>query len=140
MATVRQHLSSMHEQSASHHGAMKKCEMAKAALHRSMHKAAMDAGQEHSAHDGLADQCEKAAGHHEAMESFHKAAMDECMKSVEADLNKLVPTQVSAVAPTNPWGIRPVTRDGQRPMNDAPAARPNVPIQFEKLVAVEDDE
>ncbi len=59
------------------------------------------------------------------------------MKMVgEAIGNTIVPTAVSGVAPAAP-GITAVPRGGQPP---APPAKPNVPLQFQKLVQVDEDE
>jgi hypothetical protein len=49
--------------------------------------------------------------------------------------NTLVPTAVSAVAPTAP-GIRAVPRGGERPV----PVTPNVPLEFAKLVAVDEEQ
>ena len=58
------------------------------------------------------------------------------MKMVgEAIGNTIVPTGVSAVTPNRP-GISAVPRGGQ----PTPAAKPNVPDQFQKLVAIDDEE
>lgn len=70
-------------------------------------------------------------------EALQRIVLEQVEKAIG---NKLVPTSVSAVAPTAaPFGSRAVPREGQKTM-DTPAGRPNVPIQFEKLVSVEDDE
>lgn len=58
------------------------------------------------------------------------------MKMVgEAIGNTLQPTSVSAVAPARP-GITAVPRNGQ----PAPQVKPNVPLEFQKLVSVDDSE
>lgn len=58
------------------------------------------------------------------------------MKMVgEAIGNTIVPTGVSAVAPNAP-GVRAVPRAGQQPI----PVKPNVPDNFQKLVAIDDEE
>jgi hypothetical protein len=75
-----------------------------------------------------------AAGDHDAMAAECEKA-DKAEKAVaESDLNKLIPTNVSAVHGGAP-GITAVARPGGRPV---PAA-PNVPLEFQKMVAVDDD-
>jgi hypothetical protein len=83
--------------------------------------------------------------HHTSAAAAHTAAADncaecmaECSKVVWSDLFKTErgtpePTQVHAVTPTAP-GIRAVPRAGQQ----MPADKPNVPVQFSKLVEIEE--
>jgi hypothetical protein len=94
-----------------------------------------------------ADDCKEHAAWHDRE---HEKAMTMCAKADESDdLNKsgtvadlvkrltalentVQPTNVSAVAPDR-FGLRAVPRYGQQPIPE----RPNVPVEFEKLVAIE---
>ncbi|MFZ0520335.1 MAG: hypothetical protein WAL95_04895 [Candidatus Acidiferrales bacterium] len=136
---VSDHLKKFHQHAAEHHDGLAKC-YSKIASFGKAAKSQMKDGDGES----LADCLEKIAEHHEAAAEFHRDAMAECSKIAGDDLNKnssdlikrlehlesqVVPTRVSAVAPT----VTAVPRYGQQPMQ-----RPNVPIQFEKLVAIEE--
>jgi hypothetical protein len=69
---------------------------------------------------------------HQKAQVYHGEAMTECEKATADHLNKLQPTQISGIVPDVP---RPVPRFGQ-PV----PAKPNVPIEFEKVFSIEDDE
>jgi hypothetical protein len=92
---------------------------------------------------------------HVAMRDFHKACMEKAttdeMNKVDSTVpasledavrvvflkmfgNTLVPTNVSGVAPTRP-GVTAVPRAGEKPV----PVTPNVPLEFAKLVAVDED-
>jgi hypothetical protein len=97
--------------------------------------------------DGLCGNLEKIRQAFADGAKYHKTAMAECEKITDVEFSKaaspefekrlahlentLVPTKVSAVTPDRPG--RPVPRYGQQPIE-----RPNVPIQFEKLVVIEE--
>jgi hypothetical protein len=90
----------------------------------------------------IADAFADGAGYHkDAMaecskvtdSEFTKGASDDFIKRLEKLENTIVPSRVSAITPTAP-GIRAVPRAGQREI----PARPEVPIQFEHLVRVEE--
>ena len=145
MSTLRQHLKKFHETAADHHDELAKC------FHKlsSLGKGAKS----HMSDDAIAadelTQClGKIAGAHQLRSAYHKEAMAECEKIAADDLNKsssdlikrlehlegqIVPTRVSAIAPNAP-GIRAVPRAGAP---NAPA-RPEVPLQFAKLVEIEE--
>ncbi len=101
--------------------------------------------------DGLCGNLEKIRSAFAAGAKFHREEMTECSKISDGDLTKgtsdlvkriehientLVPTRVSAVTPNAP-GVTPVPRTGMRPIGNG--ERPNVPTQFEKLIAIEGD-
>jgi hypothetical protein len=83
-------------------------------------------------HDDMMSECDKALKASTA-DDLNKNAPDDLVKRVTALENSIVPTRVSAIAPENP-SLRAVTRTGQRPISDRPA----VPVQFEKLVSIEE--
>jgi hypothetical protein len=128
---------------AEHHATLAKCYGKLAGMSKAG-KSDMKDGE-----DGLASTLEKIAECHKSASEFHKTAMQECKKSAgsefskaaDADLAKriahlegqLVPTNVSAVVPDA--NIRAVPRTGMR----MPPQRPDVPLQFQHLVKVEED-
>jgi hypothetical protein len=102
--------------------------------------------------EALAKASGECAADHLTLSRFHAEKMDECAKATaEDELNKgtasdllrrleivegtIVPTRVAGVVPTAP-GITAVPRAGQRSVG---TERPNVPVQFEKLIAIEGD-
>jgi hypothetical protein len=112
---------------------------------------------QHAFHTAMADAHETSAEdfqkensehiHHTAAAAAHRKGADncaecmaECSKVVWSDLFKAaerpepVASPISAVTPTLP-GVTAVPRAGQRPMNEG---RPNVPVQFEKLIVIEE--
>lgn len=134
MSTLREHLKKAHESIATHHRTMSKCHgdaMGKAVAGNPEHefhkgaRAAHDAAAD--AHDQMCQECMKVTG-----DELNKNTAD-LVKRLEHLENTIQPTRVSAVAPNAP-GVRAVPRAGQQPIPD----RPNVPIQFEKLVAIEE--
>jgi hypothetical protein len=80
------------------------------------------------------------AAYHRGEEASHREQADKCGKAIDVDdlekRDQLRPTNVHAVAPTVPATVRAIPRHGQREV----PTRPNVPLEFEKLVQVEDDE
>jgi hypothetical protein len=79
-------------------------------------------------HKAAMEECSKATG-----DEFSKGASDDLVKRIAALENTVIPTNVHAVIPNRP-GITAVPRAGQREI----PARPEVPIQFEHLVRVEE--
>jgi hypothetical protein len=130
MATVRKHLAAFHERAAADHTTMAKC-FSKLAGYSKAAKSEMKDGEPMM---GLGECLTTIANTHEAAAAFHKEAMSECMKAAEADMNKLVPSSVSMIAPETNSGVRAVLRAGQQPIT----AKPDVPVQFEKFISVEE--
>ena len=137
MSTVREHLSAHHAKAAKFHEAAAK---EHSGLAESHHGSAKLDG---AAHDGAIGTHHKTmAAHHEKLSDLHKGYADHhssqaeaCMKGMDAgDLNKLVPTNVSGVTP----GVRIVPRHGQPAPGSA--EKPNVPVEFQKMFSVEDEE
>jgi hypothetical protein len=136
--TVREHLKELHKNAAAHHSV-------KAAHHKAlaghygklakMHKAeGVDTA---GVYEGVSDSHAGLVDHHASQAEFHTTAMQECEKAVTAELNKLVPDRISGLTPTAPAfgsNVRPVLRAGQRDFG----AKPEVPLEFESLVAIED--
>jgi hypothetical protein len=100
--------------------------------------------------DGLCGNLEKIRTAFAAGTKFHKEEMAECLKVSDGDLTKgtsdlakriehlentIIPTRVAGVTPNAP-GVTAVPRAGQRSVPSG--ERPNVPVAFEKLVAIED--
>jgi hypothetical protein len=104
----------------SHHGRMRDLHQHKANTHEQSAKDYRDA----------AAKCTKAAGD----DDLEKGTTSDLLKRIERIENTIQPTRVSAVTPTAP-GVTAVPRAGQCSIGD----RPNVPVQFEKLVAIEGD-
>ena len=114
------------------------CEDGMADEHDAEHKAS---GEKESHHSRMRDLHKaKAANFREHAEKCDKGEGDELGKSgAVADLakrmtvleNTVVPSRIAGVVPTAPTAV---PRAGQRPME-----RPNVPIRFEKLVAIEEE-
>ncbi len=67
------------------------------------------------------------AQHHAEMQNAHTSECEACAK---ADTNQMATSRVSGVAPT----VRAVPRVGQKSFGN------DVPLEFQKLVSVEDDE
>jgi hypothetical protein len=111
--------------------------MQKAAGTADAHHGRMAAFHQHKAHTHE----QSAADLREAAEKCKKAADDELGKNtgdlakrLERLENTIIPTGISRVTPNAP-GVTAVPRAGSRPM---PSEKPNVPIQFEKLVSIEE--
>jgi len=96
--------------------------------------AAADQDRRAQYHDDMAQECIKAA----------KVAGDDDLSKGTSDLLRrleivegtIVPTRVAGVVPTAP-GVTAVPRAGQRAIGNG--EKPNVPVQFEKLIAIEGD-
>jgi hypothetical protein len=139
---LSEHLATFHKTAAAHHGELAKC-FGKLAGFGKAAKSEMkdDEG------GGLADCLEKIVAAHVARAEYHKEAMAECEKAIEAsDLekrkreNRVVPSQISAVTPDAPQNVRAVPRTGGKPMPVAiqDISRPNAPLDFQKLVGLEE--
>jgi hypothetical protein len=139
-------LSGAHRANAEHCRTMSKCHgtaMGKAVagdpqhmFHKSAKEAYDDAATDQDKraeyHDHMAEECEEAkkvAGDGD----LSKGAGD-LLKRLEAVENTVIPSRVHGVLPNAP-GVTAVHRAGSRPM---PTEKPNVPIQFEKLVSIEE--
>jgi hypothetical protein len=118
---VSSHLEAFHKAAAEHHG-----EMVDA------HQAAMAKGQDSS----MTAFHKAASSSHEKMQDFHATAVEECQKALTDSLGKegdrIVPDQVRGVITSFPTMI---------PRAGAPAepVRPNVPVEFQDLVKIDDD-
>jgi hypothetical protein len=120
--TIREHLQKAHQAIAQSHRALSKC-----------HSAAM--AKESMAPDEKQFHKSASAAHDEAA-SAHDAMANDCAKAAEGDLNKLIPDGISGLAPERPaFGITAVPRYGAPAA--AAAARPDVPLEFSKLVEIE---
>jgi hypothetical protein len=135
------------EKCAQHEDTHHEMEQGMADEHNAMQKAAGTADAHHgrmaALHQHKATTHEQyAADLREAAEKCKKAADDELGKNtgdvirrLDALENAVVPTRISAVTPNAP-GVTAVPRAGGRPMPTQ--EKPNVPIQFEKLVSIEE--
>lgn len=72
---------------------------------------------------------------HQKAQAYHAEGMTECAKAIQDHLNKLVPTNISVVVPEHP-GLRAIPRAGQ----PAIPAKPDVPLEFAKMFAIDDGE
>jgi hypothetical protein len=150
MAAAREHIAkeiheaeaAHHDRQAAHHDIYEKSEMKTAAIHRTMHKASALGEDADSPHAQLAAEAESRARTHRADSADHRshaahhlAAAAKCSKAMDADLTKIVPDRVSGLVPTAPaFGSRAIPRTGQRPLDE----KPNVPLEFARLVEIED--
>jgi hypothetical protein len=145
MASAREHMKNTHGQEQARWGELAKAFGEMGEHVRDLHKKTGMAGE-----SDLAADCDKVSGIAQAHSDFHGSAFEECSKATDAeDLHKrmqaadqerqnarLVPTEVFGAIPDHP-NIRAVPRAGQ----PAPApVKPNVPLEFEKVFAVDDDE
>lgn len=127
-AEVHQRIAADHDHEASKADAKEMSHRQYAQLHKSLHKASGLAEGMDGPHLGFAMQheldaeVEKAdAAHHREHAVFHRAAAADCMKATDAtDLSKR--------------GGLP--RAGQQPVAD----KPNVPLEFMKLVQVDEQQ
>lgn len=134
------------EADAEHHRAMVKIhetELGKESMgaHHAYHKAAIA---EHNAaadrHDAMLEECQKAIGDSDLNKNrVVPDQVDDVVERIVLALekrigNKLVPDAVSSITPDNPH-YQMVPRAGQ----PAVPVRTAVPIEFEKLVALEDE-
>jgi hypothetical protein len=144
MATVRQHLQKLHENAAEHHS-FKKGHHDILSKHyaklSSFHKTKSDMDAEHvdaaGIYSDISDSHAGLASHYQAQAEFHGLQAQECAKAMDGDLNKnrLVPDKVSGVTPPAPAiGSRMIPRAGAPNVTE----KPIVPLEFEKLVEVED--
>jgi hypothetical protein len=145
MGRVSDHLKGFHK------SAMERCDTVSKFVGKlaNMSKAAKSDLKPDDDEDGICGTLQKIADAFADGASYHKSAMMECEKSMDAEFTKaapadfekrlthlegqIVPTRVSAVIPDRP-GVRAVPRAGQPAFSE----KPNVPVQFEKLVAIEE--
>jgi hypothetical protein len=148
--TVREHFAGDHQQEQAHWAAFAKG-LGRVAEHcQTMHKEAGMSEDEKSPYSKMGEEILGLSALAQSHAVYHGARVEECMKATDDELGKsantpdlekrvrhlegqLVPTSVSAVAPDRPGGVRAVPRYGQQPIE-----RPNVPIQFETLSAIEE--
>jgi hypothetical protein len=139
MSTMREHLADMHKRHQQHHEL-------KATVHKTMAthfkklaghftktevtEAEKDA---HGTLEALSNEHDTLWQEHSDLAEYHEQQMEACSKAMDSDLNKLIPTQVSGVTPERP---RAIPRHGQ----PAVPAAPNVPLEFMKLVTVDEQE
>src|ERR1700733_12075288 len=134
-----------HRATAEHYRAMSKChgtamwEPVAGDPQHTFHKAAKEA------YDAAAEDQDSRAAYHDDMgekcEQAKKVAGDGDLSKASNDLlrrleiveNTVQPTRVSAVTPTAP-GVNAVPRAGQRQFMEKPV----VPVQFAKLVEIEE--
>jgi hypothetical protein len=145
MGRVSEHLKGFHKSAMERCDTVSKCVGKLAGMAKASKSDMKDADEE-----GLCGTLQKISDAFADGASYHKSAMQECSKADVADeLNKaatpefekrlrhledtIVPSRVSAITPNAP-GVRAVLRHGAPEL----PARPNVPIQFEKLVAIEE--
>jgi hypothetical protein len=125
--SMKEHLVTVHKRLSKHHAAVSGHYLDMADC---MGKA--DNGDESTKAKGS---LEALAGEHSDMAQFHEDCAAKCSKAAADELNKLVPSNVSAVVPNAP-GIRAIPRPGQPPISE----KPNVPLEFEKIFSISDDE
>lgn len=150
--TAREHIADFHRKAQEHHNEMEKCHANLSKCFSSLHKESGMSDKE-SPHAKIAAHHERLAALHKSHAEYHEQAANGCAKAADSpDLNKragleiirdevrkaldtmIVPMQVSGVTPDNPH-FRPVTRTGQRELT--PVERPPVPLELEKILAIE---
>lgn len=145
MGTMKEHLAGFHKHAAEHHGTLHECYKTLSTFGKSA-KSEMKPDKDGN---DLCDTLEEIAECHKAAAAYHANAMEECSKSMDPEFskaaspefekrlsaieNRIEPTRISAVAPNRP-GITAVPRAGQPAFSE----KPNVPIQFSKLVEIEE--
>jgi hypothetical protein len=143
MATMREHLAGLHKnfaehfrEKSSHHQAVAKSHEEHASLHDELHKSTGVKTHKDFATRHRADAAvhKSMAGHYSEQADHHAGKAEDCAKAADDQMNKLAPTAVSGVTRDNP-NIRAVPRPGQRE-----PAKANVPVEFQKLFTVEDEE
>jgi hypothetical protein len=127
MASGREHMASNHQKEQGHW-----TEFAKGFGELSTHIRTVHKETGMNGDCKAAEACDKLSGLAQAHADYHAAQVEACMKAVDGELNKLIPHQVSSVYSH----AVPVPRGGQPPL----PGKPNVPLQFQKLVAVDEDE
>jgi len=93
--------------------------------------AASDQDQRAAYHDDMGEKCEQAKK--VAGDADLSKASNDLLRRLEIVENTVQPTRVSAVTPTAP-GVNAVPRAGQRQFMEKPV----VPVQFAKLVEIEE--
>ena len=103
-----------------------------------MHKEAGLSADTQSPHSKMADAFDHEADLHEIHATAHETAAEECAKAAADSLNKLgdrlVPDNIHGVIPP----YRPAHGAASRCAGPT-GKKPNVPLEFEKLVDIEDD-
>lgn len=130
MASVKQHLQKLHEDSVAHHEAAAKSHRVLAKLFKA--EGGLESAADISdAHQALAKCHDQAATTHSEM--LKSVGVDDLDKGA---LNRIVPDGISAI-PRTFGSITAIPRAGapSRPVNGG--EQPNVPIEFAHLVKVE---
>ena len=134
MRRTSEHMADGHQAEAKHQGELAKSKRREAEIHRSMHKAAGMSDDQEGPHAQLANECDKAADLHEAHQAKHLEFMAECQKATQDYLSKtIVPDSVHGIVTA--WPAATLV-----PRSGAPAVpqKPNVPVEFEHFVQVDD--
>jgi hypothetical protein len=154
MASGREHMASNHGQERSHWSEFGKGLRNVATHLRTMHKESGTAGE-----CKPADEVDKLANLAISHSNYHGEQVEACMKAANGNLmplpegqpflreliikmigeaigNTVVPTNVSAVTPNRPR-IAAIP-SARQPLNAAPV-KPNVPLEFEKMFAIDDE-
>jgi hypothetical protein len=137
MSRASEHIASeVHRADAKHHRAMAKSKRNRATIARAMHKEAGMSADTQSSHSRMADALDHEAELHEAHADHHEDAAEKCDKAAGDSMNKIVPDGISGINRFPAGGITPVPRYGAPDRSQ----KPNVPIEFEKLVSIEEDD
>jgi hypothetical protein len=128
---IAEHLKGMHEELAKFHKGRAAFYGKVAGSHG---KAEMNDGD--SVFDHLADD-------HQAQAEIHESCAAACGKAMDdTDLTKrgreLVPTEIGGVTPDNPYYVRMVPRPGAPQAPGGGNGTVKVPLEFEKMVAIEE--
>lgn len=144
MGKIADHLKTVHEHLVGHHSELAKSYHELSSLGKAAKSKMRD---EEIVSDKITQCLGKIAATHQATAQFHKDMMGESSKVTGDELSKngsdlvkrleilestIIPTKVSAITPNAP-GVTAVPRAGQRAFSE----KPNVPVAFEKLVAIE---
>lgn len=124
MATMKEHLSEMHDRMAQHHKSM--------AGHFETLSKCMAKASNGEARDGKGT-LDALTAEHQSMAAFHSDCASTCAKANDGDLNKLVPNFVSGIAPERP-GVRAVPRTG------APVAQATFDPSLTKIFGLDLDD
>jgi hypothetical protein len=127
MATMKAHLSDVHNRLAKHHAAV-------AGHYQDLAACIAKASNDEATKDSKCA-LEGLAREHEDMAQFHADCSERCAKAADADMNKMLPTSISAVVPDHP-SVRAIPRFGQKSVPGSP----NVDPLFARLVEHPDTE
>jgi len=135
MSTMRDHLRQHHEICSENHQGLADAFQGMAEHHRVL--SSRHTGEISEGHKALGEKCAKVASHFQNL-ADHNVSCAQALAATnpsDADAAKSVgwPAGVSGVAPDNPH-YRAVPRTSQREL----PVKPNVPLEFEKLIEIED--